>query len=420
MPVLAIGHGNYGTLFFPSATMRMHIVIAPLEKATVMAYNSKAKLKVLYLWKILQEETDAEHGLSMTQILERLDSYGISAERKSIYDDIKTLRDFDIDIKTYQRNPVEYAIERRDFTLEELMLMVDAVQSCRAITERQARMLITNPGTCRDYTTAIGTELYPNAGIPLICIPTTAGTGSEVTFTAVMHDVENQRKISTRDRDKLVPDYAILDPAVTVTLPPEMTGATGLDAMAHAIEGFLKPEAHCYCDPLCIQAMKMVYFNLKNAYEHPDDLEARDNMLLAANIAMGGMADVGVQIGHGIGQALGAYTHAPHGVTCAWALPYVIEHLYDVEAAKVRQIADAFALDLPADASPETVRDAIEQLSADVHLPMPRDLGCTMEKDYDNFVKFVLREQRLIQMSAKHVSDDDVRRYMTDLMTRAH
>lgn len=291
-------------------------------------------------------------------------------------------------------------------------------------TAKVARMLITNPGTCRDYTTAIGTELYPNAGIPLICIPTTAGTGSEVTFTAVMHDVENQRKISTRDRDKLVPDYAILDPAVTVTLPPEMTGATGLDAMAHAIEGFLKPEAHCYCDPLCIQAMKMVYFNLKNAYEHPDDLEARDNMLLAANIAMGGMADVGVQIGHGIGQALGAYTHAPHGVTCAWALPYVIEHLYDVEAAKVRQIADAFALDLPADASPETVRDAvvaaIEQLSADVHLPMPRDLGCTMEKDYDNFVKFVLREQRLIQMSAKHVSDDDVRRYMADLMTRAH
>jgi len=291
-------------------------------------------------------------------------------------------------------------------------------------TAKVARMLITNPGTCRDYTTAIGTELYPNAGIPLICIPTTAGTGSEVTFTAVMHDVENQRKISTRDRDKLVPDYAILDPTVTVTLPPEMTGATGLDAMAHAIEGFLKPEAHCYCDPLCIQAMKMVYFNLKNAYEHPDDLEARDNMLLAANIAMGGMADVGVQIGHGIGQALGAYTHAPHGVTCAWALPYVIEHLYDVEAAKVRQIADAFALDLPADASPETVRDAvvaaIEQLSADVHLPMPRDLGYTMEKDYDNFVKFVLREQRLIQMSAKHVSDDDVRRYMTDLMTRAH
>lgn len=109
-----------------------------------MAYNSKAKIKILYLLKILQEETDAEHGLTMTQIIERLGEYGVSAERKSIYNDIKTLREFDIDIKTYQRSPVEYAIERRDFSLGELMLMVDAIQSCRAITNAQARMLITN------------------------------------------------------------------------------------------------------------------------------------------------------------------------------------------------------------------------------------------------------------------------------------
>lgn len=109
-----------------------------------MAYNSKAKLKPFYLLKILQEETDAEHGLSMSQIIERLEQYGISAERKSIYADIEVLREFDIDIRTYQRNPVEYAIERRDFSLGELMLMVDAIQSCRAITERQARMLVTN------------------------------------------------------------------------------------------------------------------------------------------------------------------------------------------------------------------------------------------------------------------------------------
>ncbi len=108
-----------------------------------MAYNSKAKIKILYLLKILQEETDADHGLTMAQILERLEEYGITAERKSIYDDIKTLREFDIDIKTYQRNPVEYAIEHRDFSLDELMLMVDAVQSCRAITDKQSNMLIT-------------------------------------------------------------------------------------------------------------------------------------------------------------------------------------------------------------------------------------------------------------------------------------
>ena len=109
-----------------------------------MANNKKAKIKVLYLLKILQEETNAEHGLTMSQIIERLDAYGIPAERKSIYSDLDILREFDIDIKTYQRNPVEYAIERRDFSIGELMLMVDAIQSCRAITEKQAKTLITN------------------------------------------------------------------------------------------------------------------------------------------------------------------------------------------------------------------------------------------------------------------------------------
>lgn len=74
-----------------------------------MAYNSKAKIKVLYLLKILQEETDAEHGLTMPQIIERLDQYGIHAERKSVYADIRALREFDIDVRTYQRCPVEYA-----------------------------------------------------------------------------------------------------------------------------------------------------------------------------------------------------------------------------------------------------------------------------------------------------------------------
>ena len=137
---------------------------------------------------------------------------------------------------------------------------------------------------------------------------------------------------------------------------------------------------------------------------------------------MGGMADVGVQIGHGIGQALGAYTHAAHGVTCAWALPYVVEHLCDTEAPKIREIAKAFGLQLPEGASNVEVKDAvvgaIKDLSAAVELPMPRDLGFTMEKDYENFVKFVMREQRLLQMSARPVTEENVRAYMTDLLHR--
>ena len=116
-----------------------------------MAYNSKAKLKTLYVRRILEDETDAEHGLSMRQIIERLADYEITAERKSVYRDIQILRDFGVDIKTYQRNPVEYAIERRDFTLSELMLLVDAVESCKSLTRRQTNALVSNLKTFRTY-----------------------------------------------------------------------------------------------------------------------------------------------------------------------------------------------------------------------------------------------------------------------------
>ncbi|WP_251197299.1 helix-turn-helix transcriptional regulator [Anaerotardibacter muris] len=109
-----------------------------------MPNNSKSKLKLLYLKQILEEETDAEHGLTMAQIIDRLDSYDIPAERKGIYRDLQTLREFGLDIQTYQRNPVEYAIVRRDFTLSQLMLLVDAVESCKFLTNRQSRTLITN------------------------------------------------------------------------------------------------------------------------------------------------------------------------------------------------------------------------------------------------------------------------------------
>ena len=109
-----------------------------------VTYNNKAKLKTLFVKQLLEEETDAEHGLSMKQIINRLEQHGIKAERKNTYRNIEALMEFGCDIQTYQRNPVEYALVRRDFELDELMLMVDAVQSSKAITTRQANSLVTN------------------------------------------------------------------------------------------------------------------------------------------------------------------------------------------------------------------------------------------------------------------------------------
>lgn len=109
-----------------------------------MTYNNKAKLKTLYVKQILEEETDADHGLSMRQIIERLEQFDIKAERKSVYRDIEVLREFGCDIRSYQRNPVEYALIRRQFKLPEIMLMVDAVQSSKVLTARQSNALVTN------------------------------------------------------------------------------------------------------------------------------------------------------------------------------------------------------------------------------------------------------------------------------------
>ena len=107
-----------------------------------MAVN-RQKLKLLYLMRMLQEETDSEQGLTMTQILERLEEEGVMAERKSVYRDIEALREFGLDIRTYQRSPVEYALENRDFALPELLLLVDAVQRlARFLTQRKSDALV--------------------------------------------------------------------------------------------------------------------------------------------------------------------------------------------------------------------------------------------------------------------------------------
>lgn len=107
-----------------------------------MAATNRQKMKLLYLMRMLEEETDSEHGLTMGDILERLEEEGISAERKSIYRDIQALRDFGLDVKTYNRHPVEYALVKSELGLSDIMMLVDAVQSSRFLTERKSSQLV--------------------------------------------------------------------------------------------------------------------------------------------------------------------------------------------------------------------------------------------------------------------------------------
>ena len=169
---------------------------------------------------------------------------------------------------------------------------------------------------------------------PLACIPTTAGTGSEVSMAAVIKDHENKVKLEIADFP-LFPRLAILDPESTRTLPAAVAAATGMDAMTHAIEGYVSADWSPHQDARSLQALRMIRDNLERAVEHgEDDEEARGNMLIAANLA------ITISLGsvHAMSHPAGAHFGVPHGVANAIHLPHVIRH----NAAGGADIADRY------------------------------------------------------------------------------
>jgi alcohol dehydrogenase class IV len=168
---------------------------------------------------------------------------------------------------------------------------------------------------------------------PLACIPTTAGTGSEVSMAAVIKDPEAQVKIEIADFP-LFPRLAILDPETTHTLPPRVAAATGMDAMTHAIEGYVSTQWNPHQDARSLQALRLIHDNLERAVETPEDEDARGNMLIAANLA------ITIELGsvHAMSHPVGAVFGVPHGVANAIHLPHVIRF----NAAGAPDIADRY------------------------------------------------------------------------------
>jgi alcohol dehydrogenase class IV len=181
---------------------------------------------------------------------------------------------------------------------------------------------------------------------PLACIPTTAGTGSEVSMAAVIKDPERKVKIEVADFP-LFPRLAILDPDTTRTLPPAVAAATGMDAMTHAIEGYVSTEWSPHQDSRSLHALRMIRENLERAVQRGEqDEEARGNMLIAANLAI----TIGLGSVHAMSHPAGAHFGVPHGIANAIHLPHVIEHNAaggaDI-AGRYRDIGEIFDIDEP-------------------------------------------------------------------------
>ncbi len=192
-------------------------------------------------------------------------------------------------------------------------------------TAKAISALLTNGGDPLDYLEVVGRgQPLTRPSAPCIAIPTTAGTGTEVTRNAVLASSEHRVKVSMRG-PFILPRLALVDPELTYTLPPAVTASTGLDALTQVIEPYVSHRANPLTDAICREGMRRAARSLRRAYEHGDDKSARQDMALAS--LFGGLALANAKLGavHGFAGPLGGMFSAPHGVICGRLLPYVVE-----------------------------------------------------------------------------------------------
>jgi len=192
-------------------------------------------------------------------------------------------------------------------------------------TGKAIAILMTNPGEILDYLEVIGKgKTLTQPGLPYLALPTTAGTGAEVTRNAVLGSPEHQVKVSLRS-PLMLPTCSVVDPELTLGLPPSVTASTGLDALTQLIEPFLSNRSNPLTDALCLEGIPRAARSLKRAYQQGSDLQARQDMSLAS--LFGGLALANAKLGavHGFAGPLGGMLKAPHGAICARLLPFVMQ-----------------------------------------------------------------------------------------------
>ena len=227
---------------------------------------------------------------------------------------------------------------------------------------------------------------------PVFAVPTTAGTGSEVTIVTVVTDTAKHEKYAVND-PKLRPRVAVLDPELTTGLPKHITAATGMDALTHAVEAYIggsntKKSARC-----ALEAVELVFRNLRTAVENGRDIEARGNMLRASYLAGVAFTRAYVGYAHAIAHALGGLYDIPHGLANAVVLPYVLSYYGETAQKKYARLADAAGVSrggMSESQKADSFLDAVRALNSAAGIP--EHLPQIEEKDIPVIVKRVLRE----------------------------
>ena len=317
-----------------------------------------------------------KHGVTR-KVTDVLDQAGCAYE---VYTNIKE----NPTIENVQNGVEEYKKSGADFII--------AIGGGSPMDTAKAIGIIINNPEFADVRSLEGVAPTKNPCVPIIAVPTTAGTAAEVTINYVITDVEKKRKFVCVDTHD-IPVVAVVDPDMMSSMPKGLTAATGMDALTHAIEGYITKAAWEITDMLHLKAIEIISSSLRGAVENTP--EGREGMALGQYIAGMGFSNVGLGIVHSMAHALGAVYDTPHGVANAILLPTVMEYNADATGEKYRDIAKAMGVEGTETMSQEEYRkaavDAVKQLSHDVGIPAnlkdivkPEDIPFLAQSAYDD------------------------------------
>ena len=246
-------------------------------------------------------------------------------------------------------------------------------------TAKAMSVLAANRGRMRDY--KVPAEI-PRAGVPIVAIPTTAGTGSEATRFTVITDTETDEKMLIAGL-ACCPTAAIVDFELTLTMPLRLTADTGLDSLTHAIEAYVSRRANPFADGLARNAMGLIARNIRTACAEPDNRTAREAMMLGATTAGMAFSNASVCLVHGMSRPIGAFFHVPHGLSNAMLLPEITA--FSVPAALERYADCARAMGIAAEgegnqSAVARLLDELRRLNEDLAVPSPRAWGIDAER----------------------------------------
>lgn len=277
-------------------------------------------------------------------------------------------------------------------------------------TSKAMCMLVTNEGSVREYLFG-GTKTVTNRPIPLIAVPTTAGSGSEVTAASVITDNQRDIKLSVT-HEYLMPLVAVVDPMMHVGMPPMITASTGMDALTHAIEAYVSLNAEPISDMYATTAIKMIGENIRTAMYNPTNIEARGNMAIASVLAAAAFVNAGLGAVHGISQSMGGIAHTPHGIGNSLLLPYVMELNVAGNPGKFAKIAEFLGEDITGlsirDAADLSI-EAVKQMSKDLRIPSSlKELAIPVTEDMFDTIVDGTMGYRLLAVNPVKVRREDV------------